>query len=131
MIKQKKYFLRLRRILKIIGWKPAIATISAFVILYFLKIIYNFCLSNEWSWISAVVSLGTLGGLYNNYCQIENEDAKNALLKDWRDLPILIHLLIIFSAIVSLLIVVYRKYILDILNNRDNIKNIKYIAYGK
>lgn len=125
-----KIFPRLRKIIKSNGWKPIFATISAFTILYFIKYLYDFCLSNEWSWMSALASMGTIGYLYNNYCQTKDVDAKNALLKDWHDLPLVTHLIIIFIAVMLLSFFAYKKFFSDLFKSNGHIKDIKKIVYG-
>jgi hypothetical protein len=127
----KKYFSRLRRILSINGWRPIIAIVSAFTIIYLVKYFIDYCLSNEWSWISVILIFSTLACLYNNYCQANDIDAKNALIKDWCDLPLAIHLIIILSGLTIILILVFKKYILEFFSGKENdIRNIKLIAYG-
>lgn len=129
MNKQNKYFIRCKIAFKNTGWRYILAAISAFSLIYLIKYLLSFFVSEYMSWGGAFVGIGSIGYIYNDLCQAKGHDVKNALLLDWVDIPIVTHIIIILSVPLSILLL---NFVLSLLEKNDeDIKNIKHIAYGR
>lgn len=125
----KKYFNRCKEIFKNTGFRYILATISAFSIIYLVKYFLDLFLSGYITWGGVLVVIGGVGYLYNDMCQAKGYDIKNAILSDWTEIPIIVHLIIIIFAPLFILL---HKFILSLIEkNGEGIKNIKHIAYGR
>ncbi len=108
----KKDFYRTRSIIKTIGWRGILATISAFSCSIAVYKIINLFIEEYIALSFVVLVIAALGFHYNNVAQANGEDIKNALMKDWCDLSVPKHLILILFSGISIYFI---KYILPVL----------------